>query len=163
MRCRNGTLFSRFCFRSTTNHFAPVSLPSISFQSRLVVSAPSWPTVSVVYTASAAYGDGNGFSCVLPRQSSHIRLTLFQIIEGAITLFLGILCYLFMPEFPEKNNFLTPKQTALVLKRVEEDRGDSLPDPLTAAKVFKYLGDWRIWAYGIMFMCSTLPACEIFC
>lgn len=80
------------------------------------------------------------------------------IIEGAITLFLGIVSWLFIPEFPDNNSFLTQKQTALVLRRIEEDRGDSIPDPLTLRKVVRHLGDWTSWAYGVMFACSSLPA-----
>ncbi|KAG5651624.1 hypothetical protein H0H81_008001 [Sphagnurus paluster] len=80
------------------------------------------------------------------------------IIEGAITIALGIISWLFIPDFPDQNKFLTPEQTALILKRIEEDRGDSIPDTITRQKVFKHLSDWTLWAYGIMFMCSTLPA-----
>ncbi|KAG6857182.1 hypothetical protein H0H87_008247 [Tephrocybe sp. NHM501043] len=80
------------------------------------------------------------------------------IIEGAITLFLGVIAWFFIPDFPDQNKFLSPEQTALVLKRIEEDRGDSIPDEITRSKVFKHLGDWTLWSYGIMFMCSTLPA-----
>jgi hypothetical protein len=63
-----------------------------------------------------------------------------------------------------------------VLKRIEEDRGDSVPDPLTFRKIVRHLGDWTSWAYGkkfrpdekracfkccqgVMFACSSLPAC----
>ncbi|KAJ7169057.1 major facilitator superfamily domain-containing protein [Mycena crocata] len=80
------------------------------------------------------------------------------IIEGCVTLFLGIVAFFFLPDFPELNNFLTPDQTASVLQRVEDDRGDSVPEQLTARKVFHHLGDWTLWAYGFMFMCCTLPA-----
>lgn len=100
-----------------------------------------------------------------------------QIIEGAVTLFLGILAWLFIPDFPDRNTFLTPQETAVVLKRIEEDRGDSIPDPLTRQKVFTHLRDWTLWAsgtkhcmpvismltaavLGIMFMCASMPACK---
>jgi hypothetical protein len=100
---------------------------------------------------------------------------LCQIIEGAITMFLGVIGYFIMPDFPDKNTFLTPEQTALVLKRVELDRHDSVPDPITFTKVMHHLQDWTLWAYGkllaeyssplmlnatlgVMFACSTLPA-----
>jgi hypothetical protein len=43
---------------------------------------------------------------------------------------------------------LTPKQTALVLKRIEDDRGDSVPDPVTFQKVKQHLSDWTIWTCG---------------
>ncbi|KAG6850853.1 hypothetical protein H0H93_007471 [Arthromyces matolae] len=80
------------------------------------------------------------------------------IIEGTVTLFLGVVAWFFVPDFPDKNRFLTPKQTALVLRRIEEDRGDSIPDQITVPKVLKHLSDWTLWSYGIMFMCSSMPA-----
>ncbi|KAF9451528.1 MFS general substrate transporter [Macrolepiota fuliginosa MF-IS2] len=80
------------------------------------------------------------------------------IIEGTITLFLGIICWFFIPEFPHQNRFLTKRQTDVVLKRVEEDRGDSIPDPLTRDKVITHLKDWTLWSYGVMFFCVTMPA-----
>ncbi|KAG6885385.1 hypothetical protein C0993_002348 [Termitomyces sp. T159_Od127] len=70
------------------------------------------------------------------------------IIEGAITLFLGVLSWFFIPDFPDKNKFLTSEQTALVLRRIEEDRGDSVPDKITGNKVLKHLKDWTLWSYG---------------
>ncbi|KAJ7099567.1 major facilitator superfamily domain-containing protein [Mycena belliarum] len=80
------------------------------------------------------------------------------IIEGSVTLFLAVISFFLLPDFPELNTFLTPDQTQFVLRRVEEDRGDSVPDQLTVRKVLHHLGDWTLWAYGIMFMCCTLPA-----
>ncbi|KAG6841417.1 hypothetical protein C0991_011311 [Blastosporella zonata] len=63
-----------------------------------------------------------------------------------------ILAYVFSrldgKHFPDKNKFLSPEQTALVLRRIEEDRGDSIPDEITRSKVFKHLGDWTLWSYG---------------
>ncbi|KAL0955861.1 hypothetical protein HGRIS_002063 [Hohenbuehelia grisea] len=83
------------------------------------------------------------------------------IIEGAITIALSLVFYLGLPDFPDKNKFLTPEQTALILKRVEDDRGDSVPDEITFTKVKLHLSDWTIWAYGVMFMCATTPAYAI--
>ncbi|KAJ7018347.1 major facilitator superfamily domain-containing protein [Mycena alexandri] len=80
------------------------------------------------------------------------------IIEGTVTLFLAFTFFFTMPDFPEQNTFLKPHETAFVLQRVEDDRGDSVPDQLTAHKVLHHLGDWTLWAYGLMFMCCTLPA-----
>lgn len=69
----------------------------------------------------------------------------YQVIEGILTLLLGILAFFYVPDFPDQNRFLTPEQTALVLRRVEEDRGDSVPDKLTARKVARHVGDWTVW------------------
>ncbi|KAG5635165.1 hypothetical protein H0H81_012177 [Sphagnurus paluster] len=78
------------------------------------------------------------------------------IIEGAITIALGVIAWFFIPDFPDQNRFLTSDETALVLKRIEDDRGDSIPDSITREKVFKHLGDWTLWAYGTMFLCTSL-------
>ncbi|KAG6861105.1 hypothetical protein C0995_003834 [Termitomyces sp. Mi166 len=80
------------------------------------------------------------------------------IIEGAITLFLGVISWFFIPDFPDKNKFLTHEQTALILRRIDEDRGDSVPDKITKSKVLRHLTDWTLWSYGVMFLCSTMPA-----
>ncbi|KAF9256907.1 MFS general substrate transporter [Marasmius fiardii PR-910] len=80
------------------------------------------------------------------------------IIEGAITLVIGILVYFFIPDFPDRNTFLTEAQTTFVLRRIEDDRGDSIPDEITARKVLHHLSDWTNWVYGTMLACSSLPA-----
>ena len=69
-------------------------------------------------------------------------------VEGLFTLVLGSLTWFLAPDFPDQNKFLTDRQTALVLRRIDADRGDPLPDPITAQKVRMYLSDWTIWAYG---------------
>jgi len=80
------------------------------------------------------------------------------IIEGAITITLGILTFFLITDFPEKNKFLTKAQTEVVLRRIEADRGDSIPDPLTPSKIISHLLDWKVWVLGIMFMTQTMPA-----
>ncbi|KAF7362252.1 MFS domain-containing protein [Mycena venus] len=77
------------------------------------------------------------------------------IIEGAITIALGILGWFFLPGFPDRNEFLSAEETTVVLNRVQNDRGDSLPDLLTWKK-FVDAFDWRVWAYALMFLCATI-------
>jgi len=83
------------------------------------------------------------------------------IIEGIITIVLGIFTYIFVADFPDKNRFLTEEQTKLVLDRVEKDRGDSLPDKMTWQKLRLHLSDWTMWAFALMFLCATTPAYAI--
>lgn len=70
-------------------------------------------------------------------------------------MFLGVLGFFLLPDFPDKNTFLSAERTALVLKRVEQDRGDSVPDEITFKKVLTHLSDWTLWAYGA----RTNPKC----
>ncbi|KAF6763036.1 major facilitator superfamily domain-containing protein [Ephemerocybe angulata] len=79
------------------------------------------------------------------------------IVEGTITLVLACLSFFFLPCFPEQNKFLTKEQTALIIRRIDEDRGDALPDVITFQKVRTHLSDWTLWGYGFIVMCGTLP------
>lgn len=65
-----------------------------------------------------------------------------------MTIVFGVSAWFFIPDFPDQNTFLTQEQTAFILARVERDRGDSIPDALSGAKVVKHLLDWRAWAFG---------------
>ncbi|KAF8729462.1 hypothetical protein AX14_006080 [Amanita brunnescens Koide BX004] len=70
------------------------------------------------------------------------------IVEGAITITSGLLSWRYLPDFPDQNQFLDAEQTELVLRRIEEDRGDSAPDVMTRNKVKSHLLDWKLWAFG---------------
>ncbi|KAF8653320.1 hypothetical protein AX16_004020 [Volvariella volvacea WC 439] len=83
------------------------------------------------------------------------------VIEGIVTVVFGVFSWFYIPEFPDQNNFLSLQQTQFVLQRIEEDRGDSLPDYLTIEKVLRHLRDWKLWAYAIMYLCATMPAYAI--
>ncbi|KAJ6461006.1 major facilitator superfamily domain-containing protein [Mycena sanguinolenta] len=80
------------------------------------------------------------------------------ILEGLATIVLAILNHLFIADFPEKNTFLAPEQTKLVLRRIELDRGDAVPDEITMPKVLHHMADWTLWAYALMFMAAAMPA-----
>ncbi|PPR05324.1 hypothetical protein CVT24_008043 [Panaeolus cyanescens] len=79
------------------------------------------------------------------------------VIEGIITIVLALVIYFFIPEFPDQNRFLTKEQTEFVLKRIDEDRGDALPDEISWAKIKLHLRDWTIWGYGVIFLLASLP------
>jgi hypothetical protein len=75
-----------------------------------------------------------------------------------MTMFLGIVVFFFAADFPDRNRFLTQAQTRLILKRVEDDRGDSVPDEPTLGKVLKHLMDWKLWVYGMCFASFCSPS-----
>jgi hypothetical protein len=70
------------------------------------------------------------------------------IIEGTFTITLGLLTWLFVPDFPHKSTFISEEQRKMVLDRVEADRGDSIPDKMTGAKLLQHLSDPILWAMG---------------
>jgi len=83
------------------------------------------------------------------------------IIEGILTCVVAIAAWFIILDFPdkaEKTGFLTSAEAKTILSRIEEDRGDSAADPLTWPKFFENLKDLKLWAYGTLFMGSTMPA-----
>ena len=81
------------------------------------------------------------------------------VVEGAATVLLGGLAFWLLPEFPDRNTFLTPEETAYVLKRIEDDRGDAMPDELTLHTVLRHLSDWTLWAYGAYQQFGSTRSC----
>lgn len=83
------------------------------------------------------------------------------IIEGSLTCVVAIAAWFIILDFPdkaEKKGFLNHGEAAVILQRIEDDRGDSVADPLTWAKFCHHLTDIRLWAYATMFMSTTMPA-----
>lgn len=80
------------------------------------------------------------------------------LLYGIVTCIVGIAGVMFIVDFPDRATFLTEEQRQLTLTRIQRDRGDAKPDPVTLAKVGKYLADWKIWLFGLMFMSATVAA-----
>ncbi|KAJ8128932.1 hypothetical protein O1611_g4701 [Lasiodiplodia mahajangana] len=81
------------------------------------------------------------------------------IIEGIITILLGIAGYWLLVDFPDSNRktwkFLSEKERTWVVRRVNADRGDAEAPKF---QISKFLGaglDWRVWAYGLIAFGST--------
>ncbi|KAK4143042.1 general substrate transporter [Dichotomopilus funicola] len=81
------------------------------------------------------------------------------IIEGLMTVLLGIAGYWLLVDFPDatrKNwSFLGQREREWICARVNADRGDVKPQPFSLAK---YLGagtDIKIWAYAMIFFNTT--------
>lgn len=91
------------------------------------------------------------------RRLDHSSDTYSDYQEGVLTILLGIFTWFFAPGFPDTNNFLDANQTALVLQRIDKDRGDALPDKITLQRVWEHLLDWKVWAYGVLYTCAVIP------
>ncbi|KAI1824947.1 major facilitator superfamily domain-containing protein [Xylaria intraflava] len=81
------------------------------------------------------------------------------ILEGIATVILGIVGYWLLVDFPDSERktwkFLSAKERAWVIKRVDEDRGDVEAPKFELSKFFGAALDWRIWAYGLIAFGST--------
>lgn len=62
------------------------------------------------------------------------------------------------PDKASKKKFLSADEATWVRDRIENDRGDAVADELTWKKFFTNLGDFKLWAFALMFMNTTMPA-----
>ncbi|GAA5825360.1 hypothetical protein JCM11251_006950 [Rhodosporidiobolus azoricus] len=80
------------------------------------------------------------------------------ILFGVITISLGIIAIFTIQDFPDKATFLAEDERKLIIDRVNHDRGDAEPDKVTGRKLLKHAADLKIWAFGLCFCFSTMPA-----
>jgi len=81
------------------------------------------------------------------------------IIEGALTMFLGIVGYWALVDFPDKAHkswkFLNEREVKFIIDRVNRDRGDAKPEPWSTAKFFRGGADPKIWGFAMIFFNTT--------
>jgi hypothetical protein len=77
------------------------------------------------------------------------------IMDGVITVFLGLFAYMFIVDFPEQATkswkFLTQEEVELVLARIQHDRRDVEVTPFAWKEYLGYAGDWRLWFHSANF------------
>lgn len=81
------------------------------------------------------------------------------IIEGIMTVVLGIAGYWLLVDFPDsqrKNwSFLGAREREWVCARVNADRGDVKVQPFSLAKYLRAGADYKVWAYAMIFFNTT--------
>ena len=80
------------------------------------------------------------------------------IIEGAITIVLGIIAYFYLIDFPDsrKTKFLSEKEKAFVNDRLSWDRGINETHKVTWQSIRKDLKDWKVWACAWIYFSATV-------
>ena len=90
--------------------------------------------------------------------ATHVLLTLqTQIIEGLLTCTIAVAAWFIIIDFPDKahrKGLLTQHEASAIKQRIDQDRNDAVPDPLTWSKFFMHLGDFKLWVFALMFMVS---------
>ena len=79
------------------------------------------------------------------------------IIEGAITVVLGLLGFVLIVNFPDKAKFITEEERSIVMGRLNADRGDAEDDHITLRKIVHHMKDWKMWYLSWVYVCNTLP------
>ncbi|KAK5069152.1 hypothetical protein LTR64_008695 [Lithohypha guttulata] len=85
------------------------------------------------------------------------------ILQGALTIFVGMIGWYFIVDFPELAakksffgaNFLNEREAAFVVARIEKDRHDAIPEAFAVGKYLKHALDLKVWGFATLFMCST--------
>ncbi|KXX80716.1 High-affinity nicotinic acid transporter [Madurella mycetomatis] len=81
------------------------------------------------------------------------------IIEGLITVALGIAGYWLLVDFPDSHrknwSFLGQKEREWVCARVDADRGDVKPQPFSLKKYLRPALDFKVWVYAMIFFNTT--------
>ena len=76
------------------------------------------------------------------------------IIEGALTIAVGIGSYWTLVDFPDKAHkswkFLTENEAKFIIDRVNADRGDAKPEPFEMGKFLRAGLDIKIWGYAMV-------------
>ena len=83
------------------------------------------------------------------------------IVQGAITIFIGIVTYLWIPDFPENTSktwwFLSPIEVEKVLACIDDDRKDAgPPDSFSMAKILEPFLDPKLYAFSILFFLQNV-------
>ncbi|CZR64447.1 probable permease of the major facilitator superfamily [Phialocephala subalpina] len=81
------------------------------------------------------------------------------VVEGLITCVFAILGYFLIVDFPEKAasswRFLTPRESAFIVARIEKDRHDAIPEPFNITSYLKNALDSKVWAFASLFGLTT--------
>ncbi|KAJ5551449.1 Major facilitator superfamily domain general substrate transporter [Penicillium sp. DV-2018c] len=81
------------------------------------------------------------------------------ILEGVITGVVGLLCFVFLVDFPDKAHkswrFLNQRECAWVIRRINADRNDGDSEPFVLKKFLRPALDIKIWGFAMIFFCLT--------
>ncbi|KAJ6153679.1 hypothetical protein N7470_006638 [Penicillium chermesinum] len=81
------------------------------------------------------------------------------ILEGVITGAIGILCFIFLVDFPDRAWkswwFLNERESAFIVRRINQDRNDGDVEAFSLKKFLKPSLDLKIWGFGLIFFCLT--------
>lgn len=82
------------------------------------------------------------------------------VMQGLCACIISIATYWWIVDFPEHSQdsfmFLDDKERDLAVARIQQDRGDVMPAPLTLSEVLKHFLDPKIYGFGVLFFLLNL-------
>jgi hypothetical protein len=86
--------------------------------------------------------------------SLHVKIDKKFIIEGALTIILGIVSFWIITDFPIDARFLTPVERQVVISRLRDDgQASSRDETFNWSAVKASLTDWKTYT-GMIFKCG---------
>lgn len=91
-----------------------------------------------------------------PRGCSKSSTLGYALANLQITGTIGLLTYVFLVDFPDKAHkswkFLTEKECAFIVRRINRDRSDGDAEPFTLKRFLTQALDMKIWAFAMIFL-----------
>jgi len=79
------------------------------------------------------------------------------ILEGVITVAIGLCAPIFLIDFPDKSKFMKPEEKEHVINRLNIERGDGETHNITKKLLWHHLGDWTMWWISLVYLCNVGP------
>lgn len=67
------------------------------------------------------------------------------LIEGAVTVLIGVMAFFIIPDWPETAKFLKPEERTLLLSTLHEDSGPAVMNRLDKKAMKRAFSDWKIY------------------
>lgn len=87
------------------------------------------------------------------------------LVQGLITMVLGMITYFWIVEFPENAHksfhFLTAEEQALAVARIQKDRRDVEAEPFTWKAVLRHAADPKIYGFACMFFLVNIVSTSL--
>lgn len=87
------------------------------------------------------------------------------LVQGLITIILGILTYFWMVDFPENAHrsisFLSEDEQKLAVSRIQKDRKDVQADPFSWSRVLRHAKDPKVYGFACMFFLLNLVSTSL--
>ncbi|KAK2810243.1 hypothetical protein FQN50_003213 [Emmonsiellopsis sp. PD_5] len=87
------------------------------------------------------------------------------LVNGLITIFVGIITYWWMIDFPENAHqsfhFLTQDEVDLATGRIQKDRQDALPEPFSWSKILVHFLDFKLYGFSCLFFLLNLVSTSL--
>ena len=79
------------------------------------------------------------------------------ILEGVITIVIGLVGFIFLVDFPDKAKFLKPHEREHTINRLNIERGDGETHGLSWHLLRHHLSDWTMWWISLVYLCNVGP------